>query len=64
MAISKAQQAATARYVKKNYDRIEVKVKKGMKEVLENASDESLNAYVKRAIKAQYEAETGKSIEL
>ena len=34
MAISKAQQAATARYVKKNYDRIEVKVKKGMKEVL------------------------------
>lgn len=64
MAVSKAQQAATARYIKKNYDRIEVKVKKGMKEVLENASNESLNAYVKRAIQAQYKSETGKDIEL
>lgn len=32
MAISKAQQRATARYVKENYDRIEVKPEKGTKD--------------------------------
>lgn len=31
MAISKAQQRATAKYVKENYDRIEVKPPKGVK---------------------------------
>ena len=32
MAISKAQQRATAKYVKENYDRIEVKPEKGTKD--------------------------------
>ena len=32
MAISKAQQKATAKYVKANYDRIEIKPAKGTRE--------------------------------
>lgn len=53
MTVSKAQQKATANYVKKAYDRIEVKVSKGKKEkILSHATDhsESLNAFVNRAI--------------
>ena len=67
MTVSKAQQAATAKYVKKNYDTTLVRFKKGAKAVLESTArenNESLNAYVNRAIKAQYEAETGKDIDL
>ena len=53
MAISKAQQRATANYVKKTYDRIEAKVPKGQKEVIQahaEAQGESLNAFINRAI--------------
>ena len=53
MAISKAQQRATANYVKKTYDRIEVKVSKGKKDVIQahaEAQGESLNAFINRAI--------------
>ena len=53
MTISKAQQRATANYVKKNYDRIEVKVLKGKKEAIQahaQAQGESLNAFINRAI--------------
>ena len=53
MAVSKAQQRATANYVKKTYDRIEVKVMKGEKETINahaEAQGESLNAFINRAI--------------
>lgn len=53
MTISKAQQRATANYVKKTYDRIEVKVMKGKKEAIQahaQAQGESLNAFINRAI--------------
>lgn len=54
MAISKAQQRATANYVKKTYDRIEVKVPKGKKELIQAHADRldggSLNAFINRAI--------------
>ena len=53
MTISKAQQRATANYVKKTYDRIEVKVMKGKKEAIQahaEARGESLNAFINRAI--------------
>lgn len=53
MAVSKAQQRATANYVKKAYDRIEVKVTKGQKNVIQahaEAHGESLNAFINRAI--------------
>lgn len=53
MTVSKAQQRATANYVKKNYDRIEVKVPKDQKAVIQSHAEErgeSLNAFVNRAI--------------
>lgn len=54
MAISKAQQRATANYVKKAYDRIEVKVTKGKKDIIQAHADKhgdnSLNAFINRAI--------------
>ena len=53
MTISKAQQRATANYVKKTYDRIEVKVMKGKKEAIQAHAEEqgeSLNAFINRAI--------------
>ena len=67
MAISKAQQKATAKYVKNNYDRIEIKVVKGAKSLIEaaaKADNKSINGYIKKAVKAKYEANTGKTIEL
>lgn len=36
MAVSKAQQKATAKYMKNNYDEIKVRVFKGSKEVISN----------------------------
>ena len=39
MAVSKAQQRATAKYVKENYDRIEVKPEKGTKDRWRAAAD-------------------------
>ena len=54
MSISKAQQEAVHRYVKKNYDRIELMVKpKGRKDELKAHAagrGESLNAFINRAI--------------
>lgn len=67
MTVSKAQQAATAKYVKNNYDRIEIKVSKGKKAVIETAAkeqNESVNVYVKKAIQSRYTADTGDNIEL
>lgn len=53
MAISKAQQKATAKYVKSVYDRIEVKVAKGRKAEIQAHAEqhgESINGFVNRAI--------------
>ncbi|MDO4270408.1 MAG: hypothetical protein Q4C72_05710 [Eubacteriales bacterium] len=50
--ISKAQQKATAKYVKENYDRIEIKVSKGKKALYRDhaaAQGESLSAFLSRA---------------
>lgn len=61
MSISKAQQKATAKYVKQNYDRIEVKVPKGDKEALQThaqAQGESLNKFINRAINEQIKRDT------
>ena len=55
MTVSKAQQKATAKYVKNNYDRIEIKVSKGKKNVIETAAKEQ---------NARYAADTGNNIEL
>lgn len=56
MPTSKAQQRATAKYVKLNYDRIEVKVPKGRKAELQAHAEqrgESLNGFIGRAIDEQ-----------
>lgn len=53
MAISKAQQAAVKKYNDANYDRIEVKVPKGQKAVIQaycEAHGKSVNEFVKAAI--------------
>lgn len=52
--ISKAQQKAVHKYVKNNYDRIELTVKpKGKKELIKSHASEqgeSLNGFINRAI--------------
>ncbi|WP_242959730.1 hypothetical protein [Flavonifractor sp. An306] len=53
MPVSKAQQRAVDRYVKENYDRIEIKVPKGRKAEIQThaeARGESVNAFIGRAI--------------
>lgn len=53
MAISKAQQKAVHKYVKNNYDRIELTVPKGKKNILKTHAEskgESLNGFINRAI--------------
>ena len=67
MPASKAQQKAVAKYMKNNYDTTLIRMKKGAKSLIETAAkanNESINGYVKRAVKAQYEADTGDTIEL
>ena len=51
--ISKAQQKAVHKYVKKHYDRLDLTVPKGKKEVIKNHAakrGESMNGFVVRAI--------------
>ena len=53
MAVSKAQQASVNKYIKSNYDRINVTLPKGGRETLRAHADargESVNAFVVRAI--------------
>ena len=53
MAVSKAQQASVNKYVKANYDRINVTMPKGRREVLKahaEAQGESVNGFINRAI--------------
>lgn len=50
-----------------NYDRIEITVKKGTKQALQEAAKdkgESINGYIKNAVQARYEVDTGEKIEL
>ena len=53
MAVSKSQQKAVHKYVKINYDRMELTVPKGQKEIIKahaEACSESVNGFVNRAI--------------
>lgn len=53
MAVSKSQQKAVHKYVKINYDRMELTVPKGQKEIIKahaEARSESVNGFVNRAI--------------
>lgn len=67
MAVTKAQQKAVAKYMKNNYDEIKVRVAKGTKELIQSAAaakGETINGYIKAAIKAKIKADTGNDIEL
>lgn len=53
MAVSKAQQKAVNKYMAANYDRINLTVSKGKKEVIKShaeARGESVNGFINRAI--------------
>lgn len=58
MAVSKSQQKAVHKYVKANYDRMELTVPKGRKDVIKSAAaaaGESVNAYINTAITQRME---------
>ena len=60
MAVSKAQQAAVNRYVKEKYDRVLLTMPKGQKEVIQahsEATGESVNGFINRAITFTMEAD-------
>ncbi len=54
MAISESQRKAVAKYNAANYDRVELRLAKGKKQLVKDhaaaAGDESLNAFINRAI--------------
>lgn len=63
MAITKAQQKAVHKYVKNNYDRIELTVPKGKKEKIKAHAEnkgESLNGFINKAIDERMEKENDK----
>ena len=62
MAVSKAQQKATNKYISKAYDRINLTVPKGQKEIIQAHSEargESVNGFINRAIKETMERDKG-----
>ena len=53
MATTKAQQKAVNKYIKGNYDRLNITIPKGQKQTVEaaaNAAGESINQYTQRAL--------------
>ena len=62
MPVPKANQRAVNKYVKNNYDRINVTMPKGQKEVIQSAAaavGESANSYINTAIIQRMERDTG-----
>lgn len=58
MPYTDAQKRATAKYNAKAYDRIEIKVKKGQKEIIQKHAEEqgkSLNSYIVDLIEEEME---------
>lgn len=55
------------RFAAEKYDRVGLMLKKGSKELLNKAASknsESLNSYIKKAVREQYKKDTGNDIEL
>lgn len=62
MPISKAQQDAVNKYKRANYDRVEMLVPKGKKEIIKahaESMSESVNGFINRAIDNQIERDKG-----
>lgn len=56
MGYTEAGKRATIKYIKNNYDRVEIKVPKGQKSTIEAAADaagESVNMYTQKALLAR-----------
>lgn len=63
MAVPKANQRAVAKYVKNNYDDIKVRTPKGKRDIIQahaEASGESTNAFINRAIDEAIERDNKK----
>lgn len=63
MPASKAQQRATNKYISKAYDRINLTVPKGQKEIIQAhaaAQGESVNGFINRAVDETMERDAGK----
>ena len=61
MPTTKAQQRAVNKYMKENYDRVNLTLPKGTKDKIKVHADqrgESLNAFINRAIETQMELDT------
>lgn len=64
MAVSKAQQKAQNKWISKAYDRINLTVTKGRKEIIQahaEAHSESVNGFINRAITETMERDNGAS---
>lgn len=60
MAYSQAQNKATQKYVKENYERLYITVKKGQKEKIKTISSkcgESMNEFIQKSIEERMERE-------
>ena len=67
MALSEARRRANAKYNAKAYDRIQLVVRKGQKQALQDIAEQqgqSLNGYTKQALQAKIKADTGQDIDL
>ncbi len=67
MSTTRAGQKAVNKYVKNNYDRINVTISKGGRAILKEAADsqgESVNCFIKKAITDRIKTETGKDVDL
>lgn len=67
MAISEAQKKAVAKYNAKSYDRIELKVAKGKKDIIQTIAEQqgkSVNGYIKEAVEGKIKADTGQDVDL
>ena len=65
MAVSKAQQKAVNKYVKENYDRVNVNMPKGQKDAVKahaEAQGESLNAFINRAVTETMERDKAQEV--
>ena len=65
MAVSKKQQACVNRYMKANYDRINLTVPKGQKDAIKEHADiydkGSVNGFIQRAIAETMERDNAKN---
>ena len=65
MAVSKAQQKAVNKYVRDNYDRVNVNMPKGQKETVKahaEARGESVNAFINRAVLETMERDNSQEV--